>query len=149
MNLHVEAQVRTALGALPAATAAPAAAHAEQVFEDIGEGMGEISAEALPAAHAALLEGGMAETVIGGALVAVLEHVVGLVELFELVFALVIARIAVRVMLHGELAERGLEVGVAGLARNTQDFVISRLDMPGPPQILNAVIAVLDSAILA
>ena len=34
-----------------------------------------------------LLEGGVAEAVIGGALVAVLEHLVGLVDLLELVFA--------------------------------------------------------------
>ena len=62
------------------------------------------------AAAAAMLEGGMAETVIGGALVAVLQDVVGLVEFLELVLAVLVARIAVRVMLHGELAERDLEL---------------------------------------
>ena len=71
-----------------------------------------------PAAHAALLESGMAETVIGGALIAVLENVVGLVEFFELVLAVGVARVAVRVMLHGELAERGLELDL-GAVRET------------------------------
>jgi len=42
-------------------------------------------------AHAALLEGGMAEAVIGGALVAVLKDVIGLVELFEFVLAVSVA----------------------------------------------------------
>ena len=74
----------------------------------------------------------MAEPVIGGALVAVLEHVVGLVELLELVFALVVTRIAIGMMLHGELAECGLEVGVAGVACNTQDFVIIAFGHAGP-----------------
>ena len=112
-DFHVVAQIRAALAAL-AAAAAPAAAHAEQVFENVGEGRGEIGAEAVrAAAHAALLEGGVTEAVIGGALVAVLEDVVGLVEFLESVLAFGIARIAVRMMLHGELAERGLEFGVA------------------------------------
>ena len=111
--------------------------------------MGEIGAEAVPATHAALLEGGVAETVIGGALVAVLEHVIGLVELFELVLALVVARIAIRMMLHGELAERGLEVGVAGLARHAQNFVIVALGHAAPASASNAVIEILDLAAFA
>ena len=78
----------------------------------------------MPAAHAALLEGGVAETVIGGALVAVLEHVIGLVEFLELVLALVVARIAIRMMLHGELAEGGLQLDLGAGARNAQDFVV-------------------------
>ena len=106
-DLHIVAQIGAALAAGRAAAAAPAA-HAEHILENIGEGGAEIGAEAGPAA-AALLEGGMAETVIGGALVAVLEHLIGLVDFLELVLALGVARIAVRVMLHRELAEGGLE----------------------------------------
>ena len=84
------------------------------------------------AAHAALLESGMAEAVIGGALIAVLEDVVGLVEFFELVLAVGVARIAVRVMLHGELAERGLELDLGAGARDAQDLVIVALGHAGP-----------------
>ena len=61
-------------------------------------------------AASAVLERGMAKPVIGGALVAVLEHVIGFVEFLEFVHAVGIARIAVRVVLHRELAERGLEL---------------------------------------
>ena len=65
------------------------------------------------AAARALLEGGMAEAVIGGALLAVLQDVVGLVDFLEAVLAVLVAGIAVGVILHGELAERGLELGLA------------------------------------
>ena len=75
----------------------------------------EIGAEAVPAAAHAVLERGVTEAVIGGALVAVLQHVIGFVDFLEVVLAFVVARIAVRMMLHGELAERGLEFGVAAV----------------------------------
>ena len=95
--------------------------------------MGEIGAEAVRSpAHAALLEGGVTEAVIGGALVAVLEDVIGLVDLFEFVLAFGVARIAIRMMLHGELAERGLELGVAAGARYAQNFVVVALGHAGP-----------------
>src|SRR5665213_570842 len=111
-DFHVVAQIRTALAAL-ATPAAAAAAHAEQVLENIGKGRGEVGAEAVRAAACPLLERGMTEAVIGRALVAVLENVIGLVEFFELVLAFGVARITIRMMLHGELAERGLEIGLA------------------------------------
>src|SRR6266536_383601 len=74
-DLHVVAQVGAAL----AAAAAPLPGHAEQILENIGERRRKAGAEAGTAATHALLERGMAEAVIGGALVAVLEHLVGLV----------------------------------------------------------------------
>ncbi len=126
VDLHVVAKIGAALAARGAAAAAPAA-HAENAFEDIGEGGAEIGAEAGPAAHAALLEGGVAETVIGGALVAVLQNVVGLVDFLELVLALGVAGIAIRVMLHGELAEGRLEVDLGAFTGNTQDFIVVAL----------------------
>ncbi len=68
-DFEVVAQVAAA--ARPA-LAAPAAAHelAEHLVEDVGKSAGE--AEIAGAASAALLEGGMAEAVIGGALLVVL-----------------------------------------------------------------------------
>ena len=91
-EFHVVAQIGAAL-ASRAAAAAPAAgaAHAEEIVENIGEGGGEIGAEAMAAAT--LLEGGMAEAVIGGALVAVLEHLVGLVDFLESMLAIAVAGI--------------------------------------------------------
>src|SRR5262249_34700372 len=69
-------------------------------------------------------EGGMAEAVIGGALVAVLEDVIGLVELLEAVLAILVARIAIRMVLHGQLAEGRLELHLGGRARHAQDLVV-------------------------
>src|SRR5262249_23756758 len=102
--------------------AATPAAHAEQIVENVREGGGEIGAEAVSAA--ALLEGGMTEAIIGGALVAVLEDVIGFVELLEAVLALLVTRIAVRMVLHGQLAEGRLDLHLAGGARHAQDFVV-------------------------
>ena len=114
------------------------AAHAEHVFEDVGEGRAEIGAEAVRAAHAAaLLERGMAEAVVGGALVGVLEDVVGLVDFLELVLAVLVAGIAVRVTLHRELAIGRLELGVARGALDRQDFVVAALGHHSPPDDAN------------
>src|SRR4051794_9917797 len=75
-------------------------------------------------AGTAVLERGVAEAVIGGALVAVLEYFIGFVEFAEPVFAFGVARIAIRMMLHGELAEGRLEIDLGAGALNAQDFVI-------------------------
>ena len=113
-DLHVVAEVGAALAAVAAAAGA---AHAEDALEQVGEGGAEVRAEAVAAARA-LLERGVAEAVIGRALVRVLEDLVGLVDLLEAVLAVLVAGIAVRVPLHGKLAERGLELAVLdGCAR--------------------------------
>ncbi len=74
-----------------------------------------------------LLEGGMAEPVIGGALVAVLQDFVGFVDFLELDFAGGIARILVRMPFHRELAERRLELAVVRGPLNLQGLVIAAL----------------------
>ena len=79
------------------------------------------------AAAAALLESGVAEAVIGGALVAVLEHFIGFVDFVEFVLAFAVARIAVRMMLHRQLAECGLELDLGAGARDAQNFVVVAL----------------------
>ena len=57
-----------------------------------------------------VLEGGVAEAVVGGALVWVLEDLVGLVDLLEAMLAVLVAGIAIGMPLHGQLAERGLQL---------------------------------------
>ena len=123
-DLHVEAQVRAALAARAALARA---AHAENAFEDVGEGRAEIVAEAVRAAAHALLEGGMAEAVIGGALVAVFQDVIGLVDFLELGFAILVAGIAVGMKLHRELAIRDLHVGFGRSSLDAQHFVVAAL----------------------
>src|SRR5580658_9868432 len=83
--------------------AAPAAAQAaEHLVENIGETGGEAEiAGPARARPAAVFEGGMAEPVIGCALLIVLEDVVGLADFLEFVFGRLVARVAVRVILHG------------------------------------------------
>ena len=111
-DFHVVAQIGAALAA--GAAAAAAAAHAEQVVENIGERGGEFGAEAgrRPAAHA-VLERGMAIAIIGGALVRVLQDLVGFVDFLEAVLGVLVARIAIRMAHHRLLAESGLDVTVA------------------------------------
>src|SRR5262249_33509823 len=124
-DLHVVAEIGAALAARRPAAASTA--HAEQVVEDIREGGGEFGAEAVVTAAHALLEGGMTEPVVGGALVAVLEDVVGLVQLLEPMLPILVARIAVGMMLHREPAERRLELRVVCGARDSQNLVVIAL----------------------
>ncbi|MGY4300594.1 hypothetical protein ACVWXN_008689 [Bradyrhizobium sp. i1.4.4] len=120
-DFHVVAQV----GATLAAAAAALPGHAEQVFEDVGEGGGEARTET--GAAAALLEGRMAEAIIGRALVLVLEDLVGLVDFLELDFAGVVPGVAVRVEFHRKLAEGRFQDGIVGSAFDFERFVIAAL----------------------
>ena len=125
---QVVAQIGAAGAALLSAAAAPAADEfAEHLVEDVGKvGGRETEAASLPGTTAghALLEGGMAEAVIGRALLFVLQDVVGFVQFLEFLLGGLVARILVRVILHRRLAEcllDGIAVGVTGYA---QQFII-------------------------
>src|SRR5581483_12420326 len=72
-DFHVVAQVGTAL----ATATRPLPGHAEQILENIGEGGSKAGAKTCAGAIA-VLEGGMAEAIIGRALFAVFEDFVGL-----------------------------------------------------------------------
>src|ERR1700730_13919994 len=69
----------------------------------------------------------MAEAVIGGALVAVLETLVGLVDFLEADFAGGIARIFVGMPLHRKLAEGRLEFRFIRVAVDFKCFVVAAL----------------------
>src|SRR5690606_33683845 len=123
-DFEIVAQVGAAQARL-LAPAALAAAHevAEDVLEDVGHGRGEFGPEAAPAtpAHAAILEGGVAEAVIGGALLGVLQRVVGLVDFLEFVLRVGVPGIAVGMIFHRQLAIGPLEgrlVGALGHAEH-------------------------------
>src|SRR5690606_10749676 len=79
-NFEIVAKICAAFagGAAPARTG-----HAENAFEDIREGTAEIRTETMCVAAAAV-EGGVAEAVIGRALLFVLEDVVSFVDFPEL-----------------------------------------------------------------
>src|SRR6202008_1707006 len=97
----------------PAAAAATAATHAEEIVEDVGESRGHVTEAAGRPRSAAVLEGRMSEAVIGCALVRVLEDFVGLVDLLETSLAALVAGIAIGMPFHRELAERRLQLGIA------------------------------------
>ncbi len=130
-DLEIEAQVGSPRRSL--ASAATAAAHAagaehvaEHLLENIGEVCGMAAAErtlSAAATHAAL-EGGMAHAVIGCALLAVGQHRIGLSDFLEFCFGLGVARIAVRVILHGELAIGAFQRLVVHALFDAQNFVI-------------------------
>src|SRR5438067_520318 len=69
----------------------------------------------------------MAEPIVQAALLGVGEDRVGLGGFLELFLRGVVARIAVRVMLHRQLAIGALDLGVGRRPRQFQDFVIIAL----------------------
>ena len=127
-DFHVVAQVGAALAAIAAAAArAPAAEATEQIVENVGHGGGETIAAKAPRPAPALLEGGMAEAVIGGALVLVGEGLIGLVDFLELDLGLLVARVAVGMMLHGRLAEGRFQLRFRTGAGHAEEFVVISL----------------------
>jgi hypothetical protein len=78
----------------------------------------------------------VAVAVVGGALIAVFEDFVGFVDLFELDLALRIARIAVRVPFHRELAERAFQRRIVGVALDFEGFVVATLGSGHPSNLL-------------
>ena len=115
-----------ALAAHPAATAECAAEDGLEDVADIGKvalPTATATTEAASARHS-LREGFVAETVIGGAFLRVLEAFIRLVAGLELGLRLGVTRIAVGVPFHRELAVRALERRPVRVARHAERFVI-------------------------
>src|SRR5690606_2974178 len=113
--------------ALHAGTAATTAA-AKDIAEDITEDIGEVAATkaAGPSAHVRV-DPGVAVLVVGGSLVGVGEHFVGLVGLLEFLFGILVIRIAVRVIFHCQPAIGLFQLGFTGAALHAQHFIIVTL----------------------
>src|SRR5574343_1134040 len=133
-DLHRVGQVGPAVDLLATAGAAAGTAlAAEDVAEYVPEGLGE-AAEALgartAAAHAAVgVHAGVAILVVGPALALVGEHLVGLLGLLEFLlrFLGTVPLVAVRVVLHGQLAVGLLDLVLGGGLGHPQDVVIVTL----------------------
>ena len=92
-------------------TAAPAAHHvAEDVLENIRETAGTAKAVTATAAHAAVFESRVAETIVSGALLRILENLISFADFLELTLGFRVVRIAVGVIAHCLLAERGFQL---------------------------------------
>ena len=76
----------------------------------------------------------MTEAVVRRTLVAVLEDLVGFVDLLEAMVRVAVARIAIRVEFHGELAVGGLQIAVVSAALNAKDLVIVALGHTASPR---------------
>ena len=124
-DFHGVGQVRAAVH-LPAATAAAGAA--EDVAEDVAEGFAETGKAfrtgAARAAHVRV-HAGVAVLVVGRLLLRVRQHLVGLFGLLELLFGALggITLVAVRVVLHRQLAIRLLDLVVRSVLGHAQHFV--------------------------
>ena len=114
------AEVVAAGGAAPCATAHAAA---EEGLEDLAE-----AAEPLKAAEAAGVDARVAEEVVGAPFVGIGEDRVGLGALLEAIGGLWIVRVAVRVELHRQLPEGGLQLLRRGTPLNPENFVVVALD---------------------
>src|SRR6185436_2221112 len=92
-----------------------------------GHGGGEVRTEAVRGAAAVAIEGGVAELVVGGALLRVAQRLIGLVQLLELRLGTLVAGIAVGVAVLGEPSERRLDVLLARPPGEPQYVVVVAL----------------------
>ena len=79
--------------------------------------------DAKPSLMPPLLEGGVAEAVVGGALLGVRQMLIGFVEFLEPRLGLLVAGMAVGMALHRRLAEGGLQLRVGRGLGDAEGFV--------------------------
>ncbi len=120
---HVVAQIRTALRT---AAPAPGCRAAEHLSKDGIEDIGGIHApERIATARPrSALKGGMAEPVIGRALLLIGEHGIGLVNFLELFLGFRVSCILVRMVLHRQFAIGRFQRLAVDAALNAQYFVV-------------------------
>jgi hypothetical protein len=127
-DLQVVPQVGAALRAAAPSAAAENVAEAKQVAEvaedvfEAGERRRVESARADARADARVTE-----PIVGGALVGIRQHRVRLGRLLELLLGSLVAGIAVRVVLQGQLPVRALDLGIARRALDAQHLVVVAL----------------------
>ncbi len=122
IKIQIVAQIRAARGTLASAAHAATEDIGKDIAEDIAEPAGARAAES--AAPGGTTQAGMAELVVGGLLLIVGQHLVGFRGLLEACLGLFVARIAVRVILHGQAAVGLLDLILRGAFRNAQNLVV-------------------------
>ena len=104
--------------------AVPAAAAAEQVAEQVAE-RGEDVFDVVEVVGAVLaVQAGVAEAIVARALVGVVENLERLGGFLEPLDGVLVARVAVRMILHGQLAIRRRDLAVRGGSFDAEDFVV-------------------------
>jgi len=102
-----------------------AAAHGEHLAEQIAEDVADVhAARKRTRAKALRAQASMAKAIVSCALIGIAQYLVGLAGLFELLFGCSIARIPVRMVLHRLFSVRALQLLIAGLAGDAENFVI-------------------------
>lgn len=119
LQLHDEAEIRTAT----LTTTATATAAAEDVAKDVAEDIAQIRATRTAATTAAV-QTGVAIAVVNRPLLGIAQHLVGLFGLLELVLCLWIIRIAIRMQLHGQTPKRLLQFVLGRTLLDTENFVV-------------------------
>ena len=123
-DLHVVAQIGAAPRAGPAALAACRGA-AHEFAEDILENIAERAEIGRPSATAAAIaERGMTVAIISGALLRVLQAIIGFADRLELRLMLLAPAVLVRMVFHREPAIGGFDRAIVGVARAAEQFVI-------------------------
>src|SRR5690606_32881974 len=103
---------------------------AEDLAEDVAEGIARAEAAA---ALARAADARVAELVIGGALARLLEDFPGLLDLLERGLGFRVARVAVRMVLHGEAPVGLLQLGLGRVPRQAEHLVVVALRHPEFP----------------
>ena len=100
---------------------------AENIAEDVAENIAEAATAETTGPGAATglaVDTGMAELVVGGPLLLVGEHFVGLFGLLELGHRFLVIRVAVRMVFHCQAAVGFFQILLAGVLGGPQHFVI-------------------------
>src|SRR5579871_517485 len=124
-EFQVVADVLAALraSAPAAASSGPAeeVAEAEEITQniaEIGESLG------VESRLSGALQPGVTKAVVGGPLLRIAEHTVRLGSFLELLFASGVVGVVIGMILASQLAVRTLDVGIAGVLGDTQNFVV-------------------------
>jgi hypothetical protein len=121
IEFKVVAQIGTAEYLAPAATTA-AEDVAEHIAEDVAESIGRAESSAAASGQALV-----PMLIVDRTLLAVCEHFVRFLRLFEFLFGFLIVGIAIGMKLHRQSSIRFLDFGLGRCARHVENFVVVAL----------------------
>ncbi len=126
-DFHAVAQIGAAVHlrtGTPAAARGATGRLAEDVAENIAEGIRKTAEALLPGSAHVRIDARMAVLVVRRTLLRVRQHFIGFLHLLEMPFRILVARIAVGVVLHRELAISLLDFVIACVLCDAQNLVV-------------------------